>query len=70
MLCLHDVLVLCVLAHCPLAGPVVQLTADKVSQLVQLRRGVNPSQLHVFEGFRSASGWLQRGELSFTQAKD
>ncbi|CAJ1328255.1 unnamed protein product [Effrenium voratum] len=51
-------------------GPVVQLTADKVSQLVQLRRGVNPSQLHVFEGFRSASGWLRRGELSFTQAKD
>ncbi|CAJ1328251.1 unnamed protein product, partial [Effrenium voratum] len=47
--------------------PVVKLTADNVRQLVAKRQGVNPSQLHVFEGFRSTSGWLRRGELRLTQ---
>ena len=51
------------------AGPVVKLTAENVRELVAKRRGASLSRLHVFEGERSARGWLQRGDLRFTEAK-
>ncbi|CAJ1403170.1 unnamed protein product [Effrenium voratum] len=59
-------------------GRCVVLSADNVRELVAERLNqekpkagqLNPAHLHVFEGQRSARGWLRNGELRFIRSED